>query len=204
MAKAEGLLGFYGLQEWWLSSFAESERAYIDDCYQPMGGRSHALTRGTFSEVRLPAAEFLNGLNTWFRSCTDSTIAERIHKKISELGEEHPITKPGYYNGRHFTTWVRDFEILKKNGEFTELENLLIELVKATEAQSKVDGMGVAPAYYNELAILYRKQKDFSKEVAILERLARQLRASGAMPAKLLERMDKAKKLLASQPKTTK
>ncbi len=103
--------------------------------------------------------------------------------------------KPGCYKGRHYSTYAQDIEALKKNGDFQELENLLIELVKATEAESKANDTGVAPAYYNELAILYRKQKEYSKEVSILERFAKQKHAPGAKPAKLLERLKKAKEL---------
>ena len=75
---------------------------------------------------------------------------------------------------------------------------MLVELVNATEAESAVNGLGVAPAYYSELAILYRKQKEYSKEVFILERFAKQKHASGVMPAKLLNRLKKAKELVAN------
>jgi len=197
--KVEGLIAFYRLEEWWFSSFTTDEREYIDSRYQPTGAPPRRLTRGIILERGQPAPEFLNGLNTWFRSIKDSVIAERIHSKLTELAKEHPIIKPGYYGGRHFTTYVRDFESLKKSGKFIELENLLLELVKATEAESVLDGMGVAPAYYSELAILYRKQKEYFKEISILERFAKQKHARGVMPAKLLERLGKAKELLANQ-----
>jgi hypothetical protein len=199
LEEVEGLIKYYGLQEWWFSSFTKDERKLIDDRYQPMGALPHTLTKGKIIEYALPAPEFLTGVNTWFRNSEDSVIAERIHQKLIELGKEHPIFKPGYYDGRHFTTYVRDFEILKKSGKFTELEILLIELIKATEAESAVNEMGVAPAYYSELAILYRKKKEYSKEVSILERFQQQKHAPGVMPAKLLERLVKAKKLLATQ-----
>ena len=194
--KVDGKIAYYGLQEWWFSSFTENERAYIDDRYQPMGAPPHTLTIGKYLESRQPAPEFLNGLSTWFRNSKDSSIAERIHQKLNEISIKNPIIKPGYYKGRHFTTWVKDFKALKKNYKFLELEHLLTELVKATEEESAVDGMGVAPAYYSELAILYRKQKEYSKEVSILERFAKQKHAPGVMPEKLLERLCKAKELV--------
>ncbi len=199
MKKVEGFIAYYGLQDWWLSSFTDQEREYIDDSYQPMGMQPHSLTRGNISEYGLPVTEFLNGLNTWFRRSKDLSISERIHRLIIEEGKKQPIVKAGYYNGRHFTTWVRDFENLKKSGNNTELEKLLLELVKATEAESAVNGMGVAPAYYNELAILYRKQKDFSKEVSILERFEKQKHTQGAIPGKLHERLEKAKELVSKK-----
>jgi hypothetical protein len=197
--KVEGLIAYFKLKEWWFSTFNADERDYIDTRYQPMGLRPHSLTRGKILERRQPATEFLNGLNTWFRRSKDSTIAERIHSKLTELSKENPMVGPGYYDGRHFTTYVIDFEILKKNGNSTELEKLLYELVRATEAESSVKNWGVAPAYYSELAILYRKQKEYSKEVSILERYAKQKHAPGVMPKKLLARLEKAKALLASQ-----
>jgi hypothetical protein len=195
MNKVEGLIAFYKLQEWWFSSFTENQREYIDSRYQPMGALPHSLTQGKIFERNQPAPEFLNGLNTWFRSKNDSYIAERVHIKLIELAEEHPIVKPGYFNGRHYTTYVRDFQALKILGKVIELENLLIELVKATESETAVDRIGVAPAYYRELAILYRKQKDYSKEISILERFAQQKHARGVMPSKLIERLDKVRTL---------
>lgn len=199
MTTVQGLIAFYSLQEWWLSTFTPEEREYIDKSYQPMGAPSHTLTQGTEKNREQPAPEFLNGLNTWFRSSEDTSIRERIHNKLIELAKENPINKPGYYNGRHFTTYVRDFEILKRSGEFSKLEELLLELVKATEEESAINGMGVAPAYYSELAILYRKQKEYSKEVSILERFAKEKHANGAMPAKLFERLKKAKALATTK-----
>jgi hypothetical protein len=200
MNKVDGLIAFFGLQEWWFSSFTNDEREYIDNCYLPMGAPHHTLTHGTILERRQPVSEFLNGLNTWFRSSQDSTIAERIHRKLTELGDEHPIVKPVYFNGRHFTTYIKDIESLKKNCKITELVKLLIELVKATEAENAVDGMGVAPAYYGELAKIYRKQKEYSKEVSILERFAKQKHGPGVMPAKLVDRLNKAKDLITTKP----
>lgn len=111
------------------------------------------------------------------------------------MNTHNEIEKPGFYEGRHYSTYIQEIEVLKKNGNFQELESLLIELVNATEAESKANETGVAPAYYNELAILYRKQKEYSKEVSILERFAKQKHAPGANPAKLLERLKKAKEL---------
>jgi hypothetical protein len=126
------------------------------------------------------------------------TIADRLYVKLQELGRDHPISGPGYYNGRHFTTFVREVEILKKRNNEHEVEDLLFELIKATEEECMKEKNGVAPWYYNELAVLFRKQKEYQKEVAILERFANQQHAPGAMPAKLLVRLEKARELARS------
>lgn len=74
-------------------------------------------------------------------------------------------------------------------------------LVDSTENESEFagDGWGVAPWYYEQLAIIYRKEKQYHKEVEILERYADQPKAPGAGPQKLAERLAKAKELLAKQ-----
>lgn len=198
MRKVEGKIAYYGLEEWWFSAFSEDERDYIDDRYRPIGELPHSLIRGTHKDLSLHVTGFLYGLNTWFRNREDSSISHRIYQKMSELGREQPIDNPGYYCGRHFSTWVGDLERLKKTGDFSELEDLLFNLVKATEEQSAVDGMGVAPAYYKELAILYHKQKEYAKEISILERFAKQRHAPGVMPKRLLERLEKTRAYLLS------
>jgi hypothetical protein len=118
---------------------------------------------------------------------------------VNDLGKEYPIQEPGYINGRHYTTYVSDVENLKKNNKMEEAERLLLELVEATESESISKGWGVSPWYYEELAKIYRKQKIYTKEVAILERFAKQKHAAGVKPPRLLERLKKAKELATLQ-----
>jgi len=84
---------------------------------------------------------------------------------------------------------------LKRAGRNEEAITILLQEIKAQEKEHQIHQWGVAPYYYHELAILYRKQKEYSKEVSILERFAKQKHAPGVMPAKLLERLSKAKEL---------
>lgn len=65
-------------------------------------------------------------------------------------------------------------------------------LVKAIEAE---EGFGVAPFYYEELAKIFRKRKDYCKEVAILERYSNQNHGYGVANPKMIERLGKARKL---------
>lgn len=105
--------------------------------------------------------------------------------------------KPGEYNGRHFTTWVDTVKELKRQGDTVEAVSLLGHLVEATEAESRDDHRGVAPWYYEQLAILYRKAGNNVAEVAILERYESQQPAPGAGPAKLAARLTQARALVA-------
>ncbi|SEH16317.1 HIRAN domain-containing protein [Thermoleophilum album] len=102
---------------------------------------------------------------------------------------------PGFLDGRHFTGYVDEVRRLRREGRDGEAESLLLRLVDAVEAEAAAEGWGVASWYYEQLAIIYRKRKDFDAEVRILERFARQRHAPGASPAKLLERLEKARAL---------
>ena len=102
---------------------------------------------------------------------------------------------PGYVDGSHFTEHVETVRNLKGAQRMDEAIALLVKCVDATEAEDRFQGMGVAPWYYEQLAILYRKGKRLADELSILERYARQRKAPGVLPAKLAERLVKAKEL---------
>jgi hypothetical protein len=82
-------------------------------------------------------------------------------------------SKPGYFDERHFSTFINDVESLKSKGDIESAEKLLLELINATEQESRAINVGVAPWYYEELAKIYRKRKDYQKEVLILNRFSK-------------------------------
>jgi len=99
----------------------------------------------------------------------------------------------GFYRGKHYTKYVDRVKYLIKEDKLEAAEKLLLELVSATENESKHNKYGVAPWYYERLAIIYRKKKDTISEIEILERYANQKHAPGATPPKLLARLEKLK-----------
>jgi hypothetical protein len=112
-------------------------------------------------------------------------------------GSASDSARTGFVNGRHYTEYVDQVKQLRRNGAETEAEALLLELVGATEKEALVEGWGVAPWYYEQLAIIYRKRRDAASEVAVLERFANQKHAPGTQPPQLLERLKKAQALSA-------
>ena len=98
-----------------------------------------------------------------------------------------------FYKGKHYTKYVDDVQQLMRNNKLEDAEKLLIELVKATENEAHHNNYGVAPWYYERLAIIYRKKKDIESEIGILKRFADQRHAPGATPPKLLVRLTKLK-----------
>ncbi len=203
--KVEGKIVFYDLVNWWFATFTEDERKYIDDRFQPMNQPLHTLTQGKYLKVEGltgdegDAGIFLNGLATWFRKKADASILQRIEEKIDELGFSRPQVGVEYVRGRHYVTYVKDVISLKRAGMLEDAEKLLLELINATEQVDKVEKLGVAPWYYEELAIVYRKNKNYKKEVSILNRFSRKRHAPGVGPKKLLERLEKAKVLLEKE-----
>jgi hypothetical protein len=103
----------------------------------------------------------------------------------------------GTLRGKHYTEYAEEVRVLRRYEHDKTAETLLVELLDVIEAESANTGWGVAPWYYEQLAIIYRKRKDYAAEVKTLERFASAPHAPGSSPPKLLERLDKARALAA-------
>jgi hypothetical protein len=103
----------------------------------------------------------------------------------------------GSVEGKHYVEYAERVRQLKRERRHSEAITLLLKLIDATEAEAKVmgPGHGVAPWYYEQLAIVYRKEKRYADEVAVLERYQAQPKAPGVGPQKLAARLHKARKL---------
>jgi len=99
------------------------------------------------------------------------------------------MDESGFVDGKHYTTHAEEVRRLKRSGDFEHAEALLLRLVEATETEARAKQWGVAPWYYEQLAIIYGKRKQLAAELAILERYERQPKAPGASPSKLAERL---------------
>ena len=81
--------------------------------------------------------------------------------------------------------------LAKREGRLVDAAVMLRAEVERQEAESRATGLGVAPWYYEQLAIIYRKVGLHPEELEILERYERQTKAPGVGPAKLAERLAK-------------
>jgi DNA polymerase III epsilon subunit-like protein len=102
-----------------------------------------------------------------------------------------PVEKPWFYLGKPISEYVPIVINLKRQNDEQELENLLLNLVRVVEEGSIATDEGVAPWYYEKLAIFYRKQGQRGKEIEILQRFAGQKHSPGVSPPRLLARLDK-------------
>lgn len=101
------------------------------------------------------------------------------------------MDKPGYVDGKPIFEHADTIRQLKRDNDYQTAAELLLRLIDATEAESKAEGWGVAPWYYEQAAIIYKKLGDPHNERAVLERFAQQKHAPGTKPAKLIERLSK-------------
>ena len=116
--------------------------------------------------------------------------------------EEAALRKPGFVRGRHYTEYVSEVESLKREGRLKDAEKLLLELIDAVEEEARARGPGwaIAPWYYQQLAIIYRKQKNYAAEIDILKRY---VELTGLTEGGLADRLKKAEYLLQrTQEKT--
>lgn len=96
----------------------------------------------------------------------------------------------GFVRGHYYAEYVGVVQSLRRKGQETEAQALLLELVEATESESRARHWVVAPWYYEQLAISYRKCGAIDDEVAVLERYTRQIH-DPSNP--LLARLEKAR-----------
>jgi DNA polymerase-3 subunit epsilon len=87
---------------------------------------------------------------------------------------------------------VESVKQAKRESRLADAENELLQELDRQEAQARADKCGVAPWYYEQLAIIYAKEKRYDDEIAVLRRYDRQPKAPGAMPKQLHERLEKA------------
>jgi len=94
---------------------------------------------------------------------------------------------------QHYSAYADDVMELKRQGRSDDAETLLIALVEAAEDESRAQGGGVAPWYYEQLAIIRHKRRDHDGEIEVLERYAAMPHAPGCGPANLALRLSRAK-----------
>ncbi len=87
---------------------------------------------------------------------------------------ERKETDAGQVRGRHYREWRQEIAELKKARRFSDALQLLAECIEATERADRVSGNGCPDRwFYEQSAMIYRRQRDFHAEVAVLERYLR-------------------------------
>jgi hypothetical protein len=166
--------------------FFGTKRRFIG--YVPKDVSKNVIERGFWGKVQPRLLKTYIG---------DSGFVEILFQILGPKGQKYQFDPPKYQEGGHYTEYVERVKQLKAENRYDEAIELLLKLVEQTEEEAREHGrgMGVAPWYYEQLAIIYRKEKRYSEEVQILERYENQPQAPGASPEKLAERLVKARQL---------
>jgi hypothetical protein len=101
----------------------------------------------------------------------------------------------GLYKGRHYSEYVGEIEELKRSGDLRTTEELLLKLIPIVEKEAKDNNWELAPWYYEQLAIIYRKENRYVDEIEILTRYSKLVKTVNSKGERLIARIEKAKEL---------
>jgi hypothetical protein len=131
---------------------------------------------------------------------TDARVEQQLKEIEADRRNRPPsgnvTEETGKLVGRHTSTYVEEIKDLLRDDRDAEAEALLLQLLDVIEDESEATGFGVAPWFYERLAMIYSKRRDYASEVEVLERFSHQRHAVGVGPPKLLKRLEKARRKL--------
>lgn len=185
--KIEGEIGYHGLEEWWLTTFTEKERDYIESVFQPMGlsvgfgtrSNSKPLTEGKINYSSGSAAGLLHSLAGWFNNPHDRQLARKIVQKAEELAQGgSDILDLHFALQQEIEIYYRD-----RNTDPTALK----KSISACEQQIKIAQEAAkaflkeypgeqlpAHAGYSQLAIILKKRGEHKRVIEICEHAKKQ------------------------------
>lgn len=100
--------------------------------------------------------------------------------------------KLGFVGSHHYTHYVEEIKQLKREKQYEKAISLLLKIVDAAENESIKKSWAVPPWYYEQLAIIYRQQKEPHNEEAILRRYVDfQTRLGSPLDERLVHRLGK-------------
>lgn len=176
--KPRGLIAYYKLESWWDATFSEAEKKHIQEKYQPLGSSSSQLIEGNITSSSQGVTTFLSTLAGWFHGRDELPIAEKILKKAEE------ISMQGCRSVRdaHFMYMEKIKVFYKQRDTNPKALELAIEAcrqqisIAPKAARSFKRSWGDLPAHtgYEQLAIIYDKQKRYEEAIDVCRQAAKQ------------------------------
>lgn len=107
--------------------------------------------------------------------------------------------QPRDYSGPPYWKWAEEAEQLRKAGNLAEAEAIWLRVLDALEQRHAREGWDAVPyTYYERLAMIYRSQKRYADELAVLDRY---LARSSSQPARrAVQRLNRVRQLLGQPP----
>lgn len=179
--KIKGLIGYYGLVDWWLSTFSKRERQHIEQTFRPLGSNpsNGPLISDDVSYFSQSVVCFLSHLAGWFSKKQDRTIAFRIIQKAEELAATNAVSPLDVHFLFHnkLTLYYKD----RENSESLNMaihacrQQITISDKVVREFQTTYKGDPL-PGHkgYAQLAIILKKQKHFDQAIELCSQAMRQ------------------------------
>lgn len=146
---------------------------YVDVLDQFAAGGQIGACRGVVvGGQRLPTGDTAS-LGIWLDLASPEHVLDDQHEPHRRTGSSTvAYSTQGLVDGKHYTEFVETVKQLKRKKRHAEAIELLWRLIDAAEEEARVESWDVAPWYYEQLAIVFRKEKDDEAELAILDRYA--------------------------------
>lgn len=128
----------------------------------------------------------------------DSRAALDPNRDMTGLMTPLSPQKPGNVDGRHHTQNIQQVRSLRRAGDEDAAAGLLLRLIEAAEDEFRCSERVtyLAPWYYEQLAIIYRKQKRYSLENSLLARYIKLQTLKGERPPdEIVKRMLRTQEL---------
>ena len=169
--KTKGLIGYFGLESWWLSEFTDDERQHIARTFQPLGSSGGSLTSGNISHSSQTAVGLLRNLAGWFSKEKDRPIAHKLLEKAEELSEsEDSVLDAHFLFGQKLEIYYKDRKTPGYLEAAVEACNQQIALsVKAAQEFRREYRGSQLPSHkgYQQLAIIFEKQGKFDETIEL-------------------------------------
>jgi tetratricopeptide (TPR) repeat protein len=177
----KGEIGYFGLQDWWLSTFSQEERNHIEEIFKPLGGdpNDKPLTEGDITWTSQTAAGLLGSLAGWFNNPRDREIAKKIIQKADKLASQGTAVLDHHFAlQQKMEIYYRERETSPGAME-TAIQACREQIALAPQAaqafQKEYPGE-ILPAHagYSQLRIILEKQGKFDEAIELCEQAKQQ------------------------------
>jgi len=167
--KVKGLIGYFGLENWWLDEFNEDERNYIKT---KINNSDNSLTSGDISFTNETVIGLLGTLACWFIKPEDRNIAHRILNKALEFSTNAPVLDVYFLYNQMIMTYYKDRNISEYMDKTIDACRKQIDLAPdAKKAFKKEYRNSPLPAHrgYKQLSIILEKIGCYQEAIKLLK-----------------------------------
>jgi hypothetical protein len=99
------------------------------------------------------------------RNKRNDSVDGRLYSMLRRIEWE-----ASYVRGKPIGVWIPTLDELRSSGDDDTALPLLLECIEAAERAARVNGMEPAPGYTRRAAVIYRRRKDYAREIEVMER----------------------------------